>query len=76
MFNNEELTLFEKVGLHPVFFFGQLLAGTQIPALMHMLWFKDMQERESNWAKLVGSDESNTMKAKSEYANMLSKVNK
>lgn len=75
MFNNEELPLFEKVGLHPVFF-GQLLAGPQMPALTYMLWFKDMAEREANWAKFGSSDEWNTMKVKDEYANTVSKVNK
>jgi hypothetical protein len=75
MFNDEELPLFEKVGLHPVFF-GQILAGPQMPALMYMLWFKDMAEREANWAKFVASNEWNTMKVKPEYANTVSKVNK
>lgn len=75
MFNDEELPLFEKVGLHPVFF-GQLLAGPQMPALVYMLWFKDMQERDANWAKFSGSNEWNVMRAKEIYANTVSKVNK
>lgn len=75
MFNVEELPLFEKVGLHPVFF-GELMAGPQMPALVYMLWFKDMAERDANWAKFGSSPEWNTMKAKEEYANTVSKVNK
>lgn len=75
MFNDEELPLFEKVGLHPVFF-GQLMAGPQMPALVYLLWFKDMQERDANWAKFSSSNEWNTMKAKPEYANTVSKVNR
>lgn len=75
MFNNEELPLFEKVGLHPVFF-GQLMAGQYMPALTYMLWFKDMDERTANWAKFVSSLEWNTMKNKPEYANTVSKVKK
>jgi hypothetical protein len=73
MFNNEELPLFEKVGLHPVFF-GQLIAGRFMPALTYMLWFKDMEERDANWAKFGSSPEWNTMKVKPEYANTVSKV--
>ncbi len=73
MFNNEELPLFEKVGLHPVFF-GQLLAGRFMPALTYMLWFKDMEERDANWAKFVSSDEWSAMSGKPEYANTVSKV--
>lgn len=75
MFNNEELPLFNKVGLHPVFF-GQIMAGRYMPALAYMLWFKDMEEREANWAKFVASPEWNSMKGKEEYANTVSKVNK
>lgn len=75
MFNDEELPLFEKVGLHPVFF-GQLLAGQYMPALAYMLWFKDMDERNANWDVFRKSDEWNTMKVKTEYANTVSKVRK
>jgi len=75
MFNSEELPLFEKVGLHPVFF-GELLAGRFMPALTYMLWFKDMDEREANWNRFRISDEWNTMRVKPEYANSVSKVRK
>jgi len=75
MFNNEELALFDKVGLHPCFF-GEILAGPQMPALMYMLWFKDMDERSENWKKFGGSDEWNEMKGRPEYANTVSVVNK
>ncbi|MEN8118571.1 MAG: NIPSNAP family protein [Bacteroidota bacterium] len=75
MFNVEELPLFEKVGLHPVFF-GQLFAGQYMPALTYMLWFKDMEQRNANWDKFRTSDEWNTMKVKQEYANTVSKVRK
>ncbi len=75
MFNREELPLFDKVGLHPVFF-GEVLAGPQMPALVYLLWFEDMEERNANWKKFVQSEEWNTMKVKPEYANTVSVVNK
>ena len=75
MFNAEELPLFIKVGLHPLFF-GQILAGQQMPALTYMLWFKNMAERDANWSKFSSSDEWNIMKNKPEYANAVSKVRK
>ena len=75
MFNDEELPLFEKVGLHPVFF-GQLIAGGLMPALVYMLWFKDMEQREANWQKFGSSDEWNVMKNKEIYADTVSKVRK
>ena len=75
MFDDEELPLFEKVGLHPLFF-GELMAGSDMPALVYMLWFKDMQEREANWEKFRVSDEWNTMRDKEIYADTVSKVRK
>lgn len=75
MFNDEELPLFDKVGLHPVFF-SKMLAGTNMPALIYMLWFKDMDEREAKWKIFGSSDEWKTMSAKPIYADTVSKVHK
>ncbi|MGD9931563.1 MAG: NIPSNAP family protein [Mangrovibacterium sp.] len=75
MFNREELALFDKVGLHAVFF-GEILAGPQMPALMYMLWFNDLAEREQNWKKFGSSPEWDEMKVRPEYANTVSVVNK
>lgn len=75
MFDNEELPLFDKVGLHTVFF-GKILAGKLMPALMYMLWFKDMDERDANWKKFVDSAEWKAMQSKPEYADTVSKVHK
>ena len=73
MFNNEELPLFKKVGLHP-FFFGEIMAGRHMPALAYMLWFKDMEERDANWKTFVTSEEWKIMSNKEEYAHTVSKV--
>jgi hypothetical protein len=75
MFNNEELPLFDKVGLHPVFF-GKILAGKLMPALMYLLWFTDMNERDTNWGKFGGSNEWKEMSGKPIYADTVSKVHK
>lgn len=75
MFNREELALFDKVGLHAVFF-GEILAGPQMPALMYMLWFNDLAEREQSWKKFGSSPEWDEMKVRPEYANTVSVVNK
>jgi hypothetical protein len=75
MFNKEELPLFDKVGL-PTVFFGKILAGSYMPALGYMLWFKDMAHREEVWAKFRVHPEWLTMKDKPEYLNTVSKVNK
>ncbi|MFV0589834.1 MAG: NIPSNAP family protein [Draconibacterium sp.] len=73
MFNDEEIPLFEKVGLHPVFF-GQHLAGEYMPALTYMLWFTDMEERDANWAEFGSSPEWKAMNKKEEYSDSVSKI--
>jgi len=75
MFNTEELAIFDKVGLRCVFF-GEILAGPQMPALMYMVEFKDMDERKANWKKFGDSSEWNVLKNKTEFANTVSVVNK
>lgn len=75
MFNQDELSIFDKVGLHATFF-GEILAGPQMPALIYMLWFKNMDERLENWKKFSSSPEWNQLKTRPEYANTVSVVNK
>jgi hypothetical protein len=75
MFNKEEIKLFDKIGLKSVFF-GKILAGKQMPALMYMLWFENMDQRTALWDKFRAADEWNTMRVKPEYANTVSTVNK
>lgn len=50
MFNDDELKIFDKVGLHNVFF-GEALAGENTPCLTYMVAFESMAERDANWAK-------------------------
>jgi hypothetical protein len=75
MFNSEEITLFLKVGLQPVFF-GNILAGEYMPALIYMVGFKDMAERDANWGKFGSSDEWKKMSSKPEYADTVSNIHK
>jgi len=75
MFNSEEIAIFDKYGLRSVFF-GEILAGPQMPALMYMVEFKDMEERKANWKKFGDSSEWNVLKSKPEFANTVSVVNK
>lgn len=75
MFNKEELPLFDKLGLNPVFF-GKMIAGTYMPALGYMLWFRDMAHRDEVWGKFGSHPDWVTMRDKPEYANTVSKVNR
>ena len=52
MFNHGEFDIFQRTGLHPVFF-GQTLLGARMPSLAYMLTFADTHELEANWAAFV-----------------------
>jgi hypothetical protein len=75
MFNNEEIALFLKVGLMPVFF-GKILAGQYMPALTYMVGFKDMADRDATWKKFGEHEEWNRMRVKPEYADTVSNIYK
>jgi len=49
MFNHGEFEIFQRDGLHPVFF-GETLIGSGMPSLTYMLTFTDTRELETNWA--------------------------
>jgi hypothetical protein len=75
MFNSAEIDIFKSVGLNLVFF-GEILAGPQMPALMYMLSYENMQERDDKWKKFAESDAWKQLSAKPEFANSVSTVNK
>ncbi len=75
MFNKEEIALFLKVGLLPIFF-GKILAGEYMPALIYMVGFKDMADRDASWNKFGSSDEWKKMSSKPEYADTVSNIHR
>lgn len=75
MFNKEEIALFLKVGLHPVFF-GKMIAGPYRPSLVYLLSFRDMEERNANWSVFGNHPEWKKMVAKPEYADSVSNIRK
>lgn len=75
MFNKEEIELFYKVDLNPVFF-GNMVIGPYVPSLVYMLNFRDMDHREAAWKKFIDHPDWNTMKVKDEYANSVSNIRK
>ena len=75
MFNKEEIQLFLKTNLHPVFF-GEMIAGPYRPSLTYMLNFKDMAEHDSSWEDFIKHPEWKAMSSKKEYANTVSNIRK
>ena len=73
MFNDEEIDLFYRTGLNPVFF-GDMIIGPNRPTLVYMLHFRDMEERDKNWQVFIDHPEWKSMSAKPEYANTVSNI--
>jgi hypothetical protein len=73
MFNDEELKIFDTVGLHNVFF-GEVLAGENTPCLSYMISFENMAERDANWAKFQANPDWKRISADPKYANSHSRT--
>jgi hypothetical protein len=76
MFNDAgEITIFRRVGLHPVFF-GEALIGSKMPNLTYMLAFESADEMKANWKKFGGDPDWQRLRGMDEYAdkNILSGI--
>ena len=62
MFDEGEIALFRKVGMKPVFF-GEALAGSNLPQLTYLLAYDDMAARDKAWSTFVSSPEWDKMKS-------------
>jgi hypothetical protein len=56
MFNGGEITIFQRLGMRPVFF-GQTVVGPEMPNLVYMLSFDDWTSRDELWKKFVSDPE-------------------
>ena len=75
MFNVDELPVFYKTKLNPVFF-GEVMAGEHMPCLTYMLTFKDMAERDANWKEFGNNADWKRMSASAEYANTVLQIHR
>jgi hypothetical protein len=73
MFNEAELGIFRNNDINPVFF-GEVIAGPDLPNLTYMVAFKDMAERNQKWEKFGADPDWNRIKVLPEYANTVSKI--
>lgn len=73
MFNVEEFSIFEATGLHSVFF-GEQIAGPNMPALTYLISFASMKDRDTNWDKFRVHPEWKRASALPEYANSVSSI--
>ena len=58
MFDEGEIAIFRKVGMIPVFF-GEAMAGRNLPQLTYMLAYDDLTAREKSWSAFVSHPEWN-----------------
>jgi hypothetical protein len=73
MFNKEEITIFYKSKLKPVYF-GQMVSGSNMPSIAYMVVFKDMAERDAVWATFGADPDWKRISQAPEYANTVSKI--
>jgi hypothetical protein len=75
MFNKEEIAVFHKTNLKPVFF-GEMITGPYRPCLTYMLHFKDMEQRNAHWRDFGSHPDWRAMRVKPEYAHTVSNIRK
>ena len=56
MFNRGEIAIFRRAGLTPVFF-GETLAGANLPNLTYMLVYEDMAAHDKQWSAFSADPE-------------------
>ena len=75
MFDVDELPIFRRLSLNPVFF-GEVIAGPSLPRLTYMLTFRNMEERDKAWKAFGPDPEWQRISKLPEYANTVSRIYK
>lgn len=73
MFNTEEFAIFDRTKLNRVFF-GEAIAGPNLPCLTYMITFKNMEERDNNWAAFGADADWKKVSNDPIYANTVSNI--
>lgn len=68
MFNREEIRIFRRCGIHPVFF-GHSLYGPSQPNLTYMVWYDDMRAREAAWKRFLDDPDWKRIRNKPGWTN-------
>jgi len=67
MFNEGEATIFQRLGMGPVFF-GEALVGRRLPHLTYMLSFENLAARDKLWSAFGSDPEWQKLRAQPGYA--------
>ena len=73
MFNaGDETGLFKRLGFNAIFY-ASVIAGSQMPNLMYMTSFENMEQRNAHWKTFGADPQWKTLSAKPEYQNTVSR---
>lgn len=67
-FNAGEIEIFDRLNFNPVFY-GRVLAGSQMPNLMYLTTFENMEEREAHWQAFRDDAQWKELREDPQYAN-------
>lgn len=74
MFNEGgEVELFEELGFNAIFY-GNVLTGSDMPNLMYMISFEDMESRDAHWGKFIDSPIWKKISSMEKYQNNVSHI--
>ena len=74
MFNaGGEVVLFEKLGFNAVFY-GEVIAGSNMPNLMYMTTHANKEARDANWKNFVDAPEWKKMSSLPKYQGNVSHI--
>jgi len=73
MFNDVEIDIFKNTNFNAVFY-GEEIAGKDLPCLTYMLAFRDMEERGERWKGFQSDPTWKRVRNLPEYANTVSNI--
>ena len=72
MFNEGEVDIFDRLGFNAVFY-GEVIAGSNMPNLIYMTTFSDMESEIAHWDAFRTDPEWEEMKVMEKYQNNVSR---
>lgn len=72
MFNSGEMDIFDKLNCSPIFY-GETIAGANMPNLMYMTTHENMEVRNEHWKQFGADPDWAAMKDLEEYKNTVSR---
>ena len=68
-----EIPLFREVGMHPIFF-GDVVAGTRMPALLYMIGFPSQAKRDAAWKEFGSHPKWQEMRVDPQYKDTATEI--